>query len=190
MTPPDPARRIDELFDKVWETLDLPRLRIRRFEDRWQWSRWEEAEAYSRWRRETDWWFRYLGYPHHAIVDSERAARLRRWDALKSQDQPGAEPAFSEVAALRAIDFLREVEELCRESARTEELAICLTIQGVLLARALARDEEAEQLGAEAWTLGAGEDEWRVHAAIEQVLRFLNGDAPAGDYLGEAFPRP
>ena len=46
------------------------------------------------------------------------------------------EPAvFSEVVALRALDFLRKIEQRCREGGTAEQLAVCLNIQVALLAR-------------------------------------------------------
>jgi len=183
------VNQTEDLWGRVWDTLDLPAPRLRRFASLAQWAAWEEWQVYRR-RRESAgtqwvlWEFLYPRGPNDPVASPEMRARLQRWMDLESQSRPEAPPAFSEVTALRALDFLHEIEQRCRDSGKTEELAVCLTVEAVLLGRALGRFEEAEQLFEETWALGEGEDGWRVRAAVEQVVHFLNGEGSAGDYLG------
>jgi hypothetical protein len=150
-----PNQAVNLLWDRVWDTLDLPKPKFRRFDDRWHWLAWGEWQAYRRQRGDIRWMDRQL--------------------------QPGV---FPEVVALRALDFLREIEVRDREEGAPEELAMGLTVQAVLLERTLAREKEARQLMEETWELGEGNEGWRVRASVEQALSFLNGEGPAGKLSG------
>ena len=142
MSDAESANPTESLWGRVWDTLDLPTPRFRRFESLAQWAAWEEWQVYRR-RRESAgtrwvlWEFLYPRDPDHPVASPDISARLRRWMELESQSRPEAPPAFSEVTALRALDFLREIERRCRDSANTEERAVCLTVQAMLLGRAL-----------------------------------------------------
>lgn len=167
---------------------DLPRPTFRVFSSRWQWLAWEEWQAHRRRRGDglllwANWELLSRQDPTHQPADPESGAPLRCWIERESRASRGISEDLPEVMALRALDFLREIEEHCRERGTREQLAVCLTVQAVLLGRVLAREEEMEQLVEETWRLGDGEDGWKVHAAVEQALQFLNGEGPAGNDL-------
>jgi hypothetical protein len=107
----------------------------------------------------------------------EMDAKVRRWMELASQIRRGEPPEFPEVVALRALDFVREMEELARETGEAEQLVLSLALQAVVRGGSLGEPEEAERLAEEIAELAEGGDGWQVHAAVEQLAWFLHGEA-------------
>ena len=161
----------ETLWARVWDTLDLPKPRFRHFDDRWQWLRWGEWQAYRRRRGDSlvplAYW-QLLDRPgaDQALANSEFSPRFDRWLELEARARRREPAVFPEVVALRALDFLREIEQRYREGGTPEQLAVCLSIQVALLGGSLGLEEEAQQLFEESWALGEREEGWRVSAAV------------------------
>lgn len=179
--PAEAAKRVRDLWERAWDTLDLPVPAVRRFASHWQWLARLELrssgrlgdDASARWL----WWGELRRRaPDHPMASEELGEKLRRWMELAARVREEELPEFPEVVALRALHFVDEIEQLVREGGDVESLALALGLRAVLLGGSLARPEEAERVADEIAELGEGEDGWRVRAAVEQLAWFFHGE--------------
>jgi hypothetical protein len=160
----------NERWPRVWEALGLAPPTLPRFGTQWEWFAWQDWSAYSRSRPLGVFELveRFRDGLEAPPGSEEWQRRLNQFLSRRQLKRPDLRQA-----ALRALELLASIEERCRADRDLEQLAVCLTVRATLVGRVLGREEEADTLLDEAWTLDSGEEAWRVHAAVTFTREFL-----------------